>query len=408
MMATEIARTADAESQRVFAFDNPDQLRDSFLRLTEHAAHYKVRAIRRERLSLHQRYNRDFSIIEVAGSKVLAYYDEGGYSKVICFSADREEVERYESGLDRIWHDAKPVAAHDDVQQVVERVFPRARGTGAMKKHVEMSEYINTELYDLHEEEHAYYPEMMAKMLAVFEAGRARERRPRLLEFGAGTGIFTRRLAQLPNVEVFAVEFDIVCFNRMVHRFHEAKDLSRFTREDRDDIRRERFEFKNGNEVVCINQDSCKFDPGGPEVRFDAVFSSFADHHITEDDKQMYLDNVRNNLSRGSPFIVGDEFLPPYDPRSEAQLQAALRTYHGHIIDIARKAGHQELVKLETDALNSGLERKGDFKVSCALYEEALREAEMRWDPPIKIGPLDAPADVGGIYVYRIWDPKNS
>ncbi len=58
------------------------------------------------------------------------------------------------------------------------------------------------------------------------------------------------------------------------------------------------------------------------------------------------------------------------------------------------------LAKLENDALESGLEEVGDFKLSLAEYEKLLDREKFEFSRT-KIGPSDID-DVGGVYVYEI------
>ena len=150
--------------------------------------------------------------------------------------------------------------------------------------------------------------------------------------------------------------------------------------------------------VKPLNQDSRRFSPTG---RFHAIFSSFADHHIKPQDKRDYLRNVKQNLHDRGVFIVGDEFLRPHRSQDKKEKETALHAYHDHIIEIARNAGNDVLVALETAALNSGLNEQGDFKVSCGQYESHLRDSGLAFDRR-KIGPAseELEREVGGVYVY--------
>jgi hypothetical protein len=53
----------------------------------------------------------------------------------------------------------------------------------------------------------------------------------------------------------------------------------------------------------------------------------------------------------------------------------------------------------------SGIERKGDFKLPCSIYESMLRKAGFTFEKYL-IGPADR-QDIGGIYVYRGSMPSN-
>ena len=264
-----------------------------------------------------------------------------------------------------------------------------------MADNVEMSDYIPIDDYDSFEERHAYFVEMMAEMLAQFAAVRPRDgrgdlARGQVLELGAGTGHFTRRITAQPEVDCVAVEIDDVCFAKLSANLGARPNVT---------LRRE---------------DSVAFRPEGATRQFHGVFSSFSDHHIRPADRGRYFENVKRCLAPGGAFIVGDEFLPDHDPADEAAWRDALTSYHSHIIDVSRDSAerltkegrpdeahaHHKLIQLETEALQSGLGRIGDFKVSRREYEESLTAHGLAFGST-KIGPLGRD-DLGGVYVYVI------
>ncbi len=245
------------------------------------------------------------------------------------------------------------------------------------KNYREMSAYIDISDYDKHEEKHAYFIDMMIEMTSILSKHRRYDTASfKVLELGAGTGIFTKKLAKNPNIKVVAVELDEECFRVLKH------NLQHFI------------------SVELVNEDSCKYHT---REKFDCIFSSFSDHHIKPADKYSYLQNIRRNLKSDGLFIVGDEFLRPHNPNDFDDWQAALRSYHNHIIDIALSQNEKVLASLEREALNSGLEKNGDFKVSCSQYEELLSTNGFAFTHK-KIGPLNQ-NDVGGVYVYKAWLP---
>lgn len=245
---------------------------------------------------------------------------------------------------------------------------------------IEMSEYININDYDEHEEKHAYYQQMMQRMIDICLAHRLNDPKPSfdILELGAGTGIFTRRLlTELTNItKIDVVEIDWYCYRRLEEKLIRDANL-------------------NQTQINIHHEDSRTYDPPG---KFDYIFSSFADHHIKTGDKEKYFENVKRNLKPGGLLIVGDEFIPEHDPEKKEARDLALKAYHNHIINIAEQQGEIILADLERAALNSGLEEKGDFKVSCTQYEMQLRNARFEFKQE-KIGPLEL-QDVGGVYVY--------
>ena len=239
----------------------------------------------------------------------------------------------------------------------------------------EMSNYIDITEYDKHEEKHAYFIDMMLEMTYIFSENRGDSSKSyRILELGSGTGIFTKRLAKIPNVQVIAVELDEKCFQVLQQN------------------------LQNYPSVELINGNSCTYHS---EEKFNYIFSSFSDHHIKPTEKHSYLQNIKRNLQPDGLFIVGDEFLPPHNPNDQTAWQTALSTYHHHIIAIAQQQGETILADLERKALRSGLEQNGDFKISCCQYEEFLLTNGFAFTRK-KIGPLNQD-DVGGVYVYKAW-----
>ena len=244
-----------------------------------------------------------------------------------------------------------------------------------LKQLKEMSAYIDVVEYDTHEEKHAYFIDMMQEMTDIFIKKQDLDTKAyKVLELGAGTGIFTKRLAKIPNLEITAVELDDECFKVL------QKNLQYYP------------------SVELVNEDSCIYHHA--EKRFDYIFSSFSDHHIKLTDKYSYFQNIKRNLQPDGLFIVGDEFLPPHNPEDQAAWENALKAYHNHIIAIAQQQGELVLANLEQEALKSGLEKNGDFKVSCSQYEEFLLANGFRFASN-KIGPLNLD-NVGGVYVYQI------
>jgi SAM-dependent methyltransferase len=385
----EILRNTPPTSTRVFVFQSRKHLEENIFILQKHAQKYNVRVLSFQLLASHfPDYCIDFSIIGDIDARLLATYDTRSQS--ILFSADKEEISRYEDAFSEIVSDSKifdkTLPEEYGTDQLIEQIFPPDPGrdiTILNRRPVEMSTYISVNDYDEHEEKHAYYQDMMSLMIRIIESKRRNKKdRIRILELGAGTGIFTKRLALIENAEIVALEIDWHCFNIL------RPKISRILGASKD----------QSTDIVCLNKDSRTYDHPG---EFDFITSSFADHHIKPYDKEKYFANVKRNLKPGACLIVGDEFLPQYDKHDPESRRKALRSYHGHIIGLAEQQGATELAKLEQEALDSGLQEIGDFKLSCDLYEELLKKSGLNFEKH-KIGPEDLP-EVGGVYVYQIW-----
>jgi SAM-dependent methyltransferase len=372
-LGREILTTSQPANERVFAFTTPEEFERHYHILLKHADQYVVRAISYDNLAREfHPFNVDFSIVEASGSRVLATYDHTNPHSTIIFSADPVQIEVHERAFRKISRFSHRInkggqgVAPGETDELKARIFGKSL-SGFERKYVEMSAYIMIDDYDKHEERHAYYVDMMDRMIEIFEEARHGSE-SRVLEMGAGTGIFTKRLAKLSGVKVEAIEIDWTCFRRLVHNLQKHEN------------------------VHFYNEDSRTFDPAGEE--FDFIFSSFAEHHIRLEDRAVYLENVKRNMRPGALFIVGDEFLPPHDPADKEARELALRKYHGHIIELAEDP---VLIELEKHALASGLQEIGDFKTSVEDYVTTLKNAGFRVSYE-KIGPSDRD-DVGGVYV---------
>ena len=393
----EIGRTigdsAQEESIRVFVFVKPEDLERNFEILLVHAKEYKVCAMSYQKLTREfpPDFCKDFSIIKAPDdSKVLAEYAGRGLLKSMRFTA-YDEVSRkvyiHEKVLDKIIENAISIPKLTEseknqpirkiMEKIRERVFKPSLSSAIGMKPIEMSAYIDVEDYDQHEEKHAYYQEMMNRMIDIILEHRGKDSKPyQVLEVGAGTGIFTKRLAKIPNIELVAVELDWVCFHRLKHSIQDYNSVR-----------------------GVVNDDSCTYVD--PVAQVDCIVSSFSDHHIKPKDKKQYFQNLKQNLAPNGIIVVGDEFLAPYDSNDNDARQVALKNYHHHIIEIAEKEGETILAQLELAALKSGLEGIGDFKISCEEYEDLLTTSSLILESKKKIGPLDR-NDIGGVYIYKI------
>jgi phospholipid N-methyltransferase len=373
----------------VFVFISEKDFQTTYPTLLEHARRYNVYAMSLARLSevVGSAYTKDLSIINASDSKLLAVYDDGlPEQKNICFIAETRTIDDYEKQFDKLLKSNGAVHISNkagneiaDIEQFMNRLFRDLEFYET--RLIEMSGYINVSDYDEHEEKHAYYQQMMQRMIGICLDHRRSHPKPSfdVLELGAGTGIFTKRLlTELPNItKIDIIEIDWQCYGILEGKLKKYASLNQI-------------------EINIHHEDSRTYDPPG---KFDYIFSSFADHHIKTGDKEKYFENVKRNLKPDGLLLVGDEFIREHDSKNKNERYDALRVYHNHIIELAEQEGESVLAGLERAALQSGLEEKGDFKISCTQYERHLREAGFDFNPPEKIGPLDQD-DIGGIYVY--------
>lgn len=237
----------------------------------------------------------------------------------------------------------------------------------AMIKPLEMSRYIDLELYHAVERTHPFYMEMVAEihfLLREFSESPAFQ----VLEIGAGTGLLTEELVKYPNFCVDALDYDANC----------CEVLQKHIRGRANSI--------CGDAVLYKRQ-----------MPYDLAVSVFAHDHIHYDRRFDFAANIRKNLKTGGRYVMGGEILPHFsDPVSHCE---ALYTYHGYIVNKALREKHFALAQIEINALASGVELVGDFKRHEKMFEDEMLSAPFRLISKKKIGP-DVPADVGGVFVY--------
>lgn len=412
----EILRHTSPKSIRVFVFRSREHMRANISILEHHSRRYEVYAISYDILSkVVSRSPFDFSIIgDINSVSLLAVYnDDNPLAKSIKFTADKRTISWHHDLFLEVRDVAVPVkkgiSLLEGGEELIELTFsppPSVKLSQLDRKPVEMSSYIHVHDYDKHEERHAYYVEMMDKMLEIYVAHRDSTARTEVLELGAGTGIFTQRLVKTGEIDITAIEIDWVCYHILLEKMKRIEDMqqqeiSSAQPEQGHAVLRNTFTSRRLNAVVkCDNEDCRTYNPPGT---FFFIFSSFADHHIKPYDKQEYFLNIRRNLKPNGLVIVGDEFLPSYDELEPDSRERALRSYHRHIIEETKRSHGNDaagLVKLEEAALESGLQAIGDFKVSCEIYERSLGEAGFAFEKE-RIGPRDR-EDLGGVYVYTL------
>lgn len=121
----EILNTTDKNSTRVFVFTRPEDFDRNFEMLLEHAGKYNVYVMNYKMLARGFRgFVKDFSIIEVSHSKVVAEYVETNDKatlKNIRFSANIEEVAKHEAKIAEIINSEVTVPITEVLQEIISR-----------------------------------------------------------------------------------------------------------------------------------------------------------------------------------------------------------------------------------------------------------------------------------------------
>lgn len=234
---------------------------------------------------------------------------------------------------------------------------------------LEMSRYIDLELYHEVERSHPFYEEMVSEIINQIAAFAQKKEKLKALEFGAGTGILTNELLEMRFLEVDALDVDQECCKAL--REHIAQDGCNIIQGDMVTYCRENY--------------------------YDLIVSSFAHDHIAYERGFQLIKNIKRNLKKGGCYIMGGEIIPYYS--NEETRSEALYKYHCYIINKALREKNFRVAQIEINALKSGLEHLGDYKRHLAMFEEEILSVPFKVKSKRKIGPVDLD-DVGGIYVY--------
>ena len=353
-----IGETAHKESRRAFVVSSRVELEQLEAVLTDHARRYKVYVTHFGRL---RDPIRDFSIIH---QKTVAYYNNENdpiVDKKIVFDKNPE-------------HLAKTILQYDEVIRRSEFYDPDRMDFKSFASKVferrEMSTYIDIAEYHRHEKEHPYYMDMQDRMIAKMRSALAGHSGARVLEIGAGTGLFTEEYLKLPDISVDLVEVDSECCGYLGQLKKTKSKIEKIH-----------------------NVDICEFTPEG---KYKLIVSSFANHHIHESRAAQFYAKVAQLLDPDGYFIVGEEYLPDYDAKDDQARRKALYRYHMHIIAEAIQAGHFEVAELENTSLIQGVKKEGEYKVTLKAAISAMQKAGLKVAEPQRVGPANP--DMGGVY----------
>jgi SAM-dependent methyltransferase len=377
----EILKNTPRGSRRVFVFNDEPTLMRYLPAVFVHAQNYDVFVMSIYDFGQAAKpygVTGDFSVVTdlSTNDQLTASYD--GSSRYIRFATVPAVINRHASAFHAIVARAHPVRppGHDDggkySQELARRVFWRSDDRLYHSNLVPIADY------DAFEEDHPFYRDMHAQMLDEFRRlTKPTDATLTVLEIGAGTGHFTKRLSQqqFAGMEICAVEPDPQAVEYLERK------------------------FQKNDHIRVFSADFLTFDPAGD---FHFIFSSFSEHHIKQEDQHSYFENIRRNLKPGGYFIIGDEFLPSHDPTNPFDYERALVTYHTFIIEQAKKQHNWGLVRLEELALNSGrpgAEGRLDFKTSVENYIASATRHGLDLVARHCVSSKEDPPLTGGMYV---------
>lgn len=269
--------------------------------------------------------------------------------------------------------DANTLYYGNSLTEEYKRISGNIPPKGSERTFIEMSRYIDLPTYHKIERGHPFYEEMLEEMNGHIVEYRSEKNNGngtlKILEIGAGTGLYTLELAKNDFINLECLDIDEKCCE--ILRSHPLASA---------------YNVIQGDAVTY-----CK------PHNYDLVVSTFAHDHIHYDKRFTFSKNIYNNLKKGGRYIMGGEILSYYS--NDRERKKALFKYHNYIIEKALEKDRVQLSELENNALKSGLDMVGDFKRYEAMFEDEMKSAGFKLVNKKKIGPLERD-DVGGVYVY--------
>ena len=231
-----------------------------------------------------------------------------------------------------------------------------------------MSRYIDLERYHRVEQTHPFYKEMVSKIISEVTS-RSKAKKTDVIELGAGTGLLTQELLKIPSISPIVLEMDSNCVSALKNN------------------------LAAGRKIKVVRCDMINYFNGS---KFDIAVSSFSHHHAEYDRGLEFAMNINKNLKPKGVYIVGEELIPKF--LSEKDRKRSLKKYHSFIIRKAISEAHHEVAELEKAALESGLNKIGDFKRHEKMLEDEMCSSGFKIITKQKIGPINK--NVGGVFVY--------
>ena len=173
-----------------------------------------------------------------------------------------------------------------------------------------------------------------------------------VLEPGPGTGLLTRELLQKRNIKsIIPVEISRIFVNKFKQNFPGQKI-----------IKADAVRYRNAQEVDCVAM-------------------TLVWHHIEDERKKEFLENIFLQLKEGGKIIIGDVFLLPY--RDESDRDKSLRIFH---YDRISKIKDDFIKEVEEQTLKEGLTRDGEYKTSEEVLRKLLVEVGFKKIETFEIG----------------------
>jgi SAM-dependent methyltransferase len=166
-----------------------------------------------------------------------------------------------------------------------------------------------------------------------------------VFEPGCGTGLITKELANIRNVNVIGADTSHELITTAKIRLSRYKNI-RLLRKSAVDL---------------------KIKP------VDIIAMRYVYHHIPDSKKSKFIKNMYSNLKKKGKIIILDEFLPFYSNKKE--WKQTLIKFHDKKTEIALKMHDKVTAEGEQESKELGLKKIDEYKVHLKIIERQLKNA---------------------------------
>ncbi len=218
-----------------------------------------------------------------------------------------------------------------------------------LKEKFQLSEHINLEEYDNYMKDKP----LEQRITLDFIIDRFRKNKSlRIIEFGAGTGRFTKLLLNLfPKSNLTLVEPDKKCclkLNKLKNKYSQLK-------------------------IIQSNAEDFK-----SKSQFDIIIMATAFHHISFQNKLKFLKLVKKLLNKQGMFLCGDNFIAEYTTLNERK-QVLTKSMNKWIRDAKKDNDKKELkMAQEMKTIVFRKDHGGEYFICPSKFESYIKESKLK------------------------------
>jgi SAM-dependent methyltransferase len=113
--------------------------------------------------------------------------------------------------------------------------------------------------------------------------------------------------------------------------------------------------------------------------RFDLILMNSAYHHIEDERKAAFLENMASHLKSDGRILVGEHFLPFYRPGDlKSYRHSVVQFYSARIHELAAKGDTQEVIDVIRQTGRYCWQRDYEFQVSMDVFQTHVHAADLQ------------------------------